>query len=100
MVILFEIFDLSYMNTASFIDEASRYGDICELHTIGPNRPAEFFLAFGGTDIEKVINDIKDAVPIDRVECFKVTEYYGNCDEETLKWLESYIKITELKLDD
>lgn len=100
MVILFEIFDLSYMNMASFIDEASRYGDICELHTIGPNRPAEFFLAFGGTDIEKVINDIKDAVPIDRVECFKVTEYYGNCDKETLKWLESYMKITELKLDD
>jgi hypothetical protein len=88
------------MNTESFIDEAARYGDICVLHPSNSNRPAAFFLAFGGTDIEKVIHDIKETVPIDKVECFKVTEYYGDCDEETHKWLESYIKITELKLDD
>ena len=96
MVILFEIFDLSYMNTESFIDEAARYGDICVLHPSSSNRPAAFFLAFGGTDIEKVINDIKEAAPVDKVECFKVTEYYGDCDEETHKWLESYIKVKNI----
>lgn len=91
MIILFEVFDLHSKIVQNFIDEAKKYGDVCMLHPCNELHTASFFLAFGGVELERVVEKIKRVVPINEVECFKIAEYYGDCDENIKEWLKSYI---------
>lgn len=90
MVILFNISDQSYIPVENFKKEAERYGDVYELHSSDINHRVSFFLAFGGVDMERIADKISNKVPVDNLECFKITKYYGD-DEEAKKWLRSYL---------
>ena len=91
MVILFNVYGLTRETIKNLINEAKKYGDVCE-HKYDCDTQATFFLAFGGTyNMYQVIDDIRKEINVDKIEAYRITECYGEYDDKTKDWLLSYL---------
>lgn len=109
MVLLFNVWTNDFVLSQKFEDEIRRYGDakiISKPELFG----AEYsiLLAFGGSDTRNVIALIENLknrakeliderekatynISVLRFNAFKITECYGDFNQDTKEWLMSYI---------
>lgn len=106
MVLLFDIYTNDRVLSRQFQHELCKYGDtklVSEPEIFGTNYYV--LLAFGGTDVNKLIESLKNAseelslyreieterISMLRFSAFRVTECFGEYKNDVREWLESYL---------